>query len=197
MSKNKNHVGIRDTYRTHLVERFSIVATSRRQTVAEHHAMVACISDRIARGMGIVNDRILYKIQITAISHDLPEVITGDIPTPIKSLMDKPALRAMERSCGGWYGAVQDDCTKDEGYFLIKRVTKLADMLDAFFFLRIFGEGNHSIVVVDKLYDRIQSAVRELDKAYGNELEVAKTVNLLMKEFTEDDTYIEHLREYS
>lgn len=77
---------ITDIVKTGHVNRFQIVRTQREQTIAEHMYQTAMIADLLARE--IVpdwDDDTRNKLVWLCLIHDIPEVMSGDIPTPAKS----------------------------------------------------------------------------------------------------------------
>jgi len=65
------------------IKRWGIVEMSRQQSVAEHSFNVAIISDAICQKSSI-DPTETANIISWALAHDLPEVVTGDIPSTVK-----------------------------------------------------------------------------------------------------------------
>lgn len=85
VDKNKYPFGPCPELRLHLIERWAIIKTTRRQTVAEHSYNVAVITKLLCKKM-FADWRVWYKdLMIEAIEHDQDEIYTGDIPTPCKN----------------------------------------------------------------------------------------------------------------
>lgn len=191
----KNELSIRDFYRTHLVERFNIVHTHRRQTIAEHHAMVTLLVGIIADKLNVTDDRTRHLLLLWASVHDLPEVITGDIPTPVKGAFDKQKLIKIEDLSGGYYLKSKRKVMNSPSKDLIIAITKIADMMDATFFLNEYGYGDHARTVRDKLIDRLSDYGVMLDETMSD-WEWSKTINWLIRFLNEKPIYIEDLLEY-
>jgi len=77
---------IQDQLRAQYVTRWHIVETNKRQTLAEHSFNVALILLEIARRANIILSKEALEYALT---HDLSEVLLGDIPTPTKIAMKK------------------------------------------------------------------------------------------------------------
>lgn len=144
------HLTARDVYRTSDVKRWGIVRTSREQTVAEHSYHVAMIACRICNLVGEDPNRVLW----TALTHDLPEVMTGDIATPLKDLLGEEVntrLKDLENKMT-LYGvkmAPQDET--------IAQIVKLADLIEAAAFISEYGCGEYADTVRKKLVARVEA----------------------------------------
>lgn len=108
------------------VPRWSIVRLTRPQSVLEHTALVAFYANEIA---DIINyDGPRGPLLWEALCHDLPEVETGDLPSPVKKRLSTPQLLAdyeadiMERRFG------HDNHTADNK---MHKIIKCADLLEA------------------------------------------------------------------
>lgn len=73
-------------YRLRYIERWSLMRNTMRENVAEHSYHVAVLTHALCTiGNEIFNRRIPTGQVVTmALFHDVTEVITGDIPTPVK-----------------------------------------------------------------------------------------------------------------
>ncbi len=72
------------------LKRWGIVEMSRSQSVAEHSYNVAMIAVHIVdRLENVSSDKTSLRSVVMgwSLAHDLPEVVTGDIPTPLKEMM--------------------------------------------------------------------------------------------------------------
>lgn len=71
--------------------RWGIVRCLQRQNVAEHSYYVAIYADAIAEHLGWDGPRRLHLLQ-AALWHDADEIVTGDIPGPVKrAIPDRPS----------------------------------------------------------------------------------------------------------
>lgn len=96
---------------------------TRSETVFHHSASVAAIL------LKIVPEECTFELLAAAITHDLPEGVTGDIPAPVKMLLGYSKLENMEEDVLSFYNMLDDriECmTTDQ-----KSLLKSADRLDA------------------------------------------------------------------
>ena len=150
------------------IYRWQIVDTVRDQSIAEHMYNVWAISyelfGALTDGLGIeellaVNRRALSD---HALTHDLEEVVTGDVPSPMKS-----ALRGTYE-----FKKVEDEAKAQMGDgfpgpalkgTLAEAVVKLADLIDAYRFLLRYGvECQHKAAVVVELRDKVYKVSKEI-----------------------------------
>lgn len=118
------------------ITRFQIERVSRKQSLAEHSFYVALYADTICKVIGWEGDR--GTLLEYAIKHDLDELITGDLPTPVKAIM-KNSKEAWE----GFLGYADQQFRKKLGLLLlppeidpeIKFIVSVADGLEAVLFL--------------------------------------------------------------
>lgn len=115
-------------HRLSVVERFGTVPKLHRQSVAEHCFNVERIAVRIAKEwFGIEDNDRLFAISRWAHHHDDLEALSGDMPSMVKPYFDEEAM-AKE------HNDLVDDRTAQYSQ-TIKNIVKLADMLDAWWFL--------------------------------------------------------------
>lgn len=132
-------LSLADCSRTQHVKRWHIVDMKKEQSVAEHSFMVALISREILRladekAAAPKSDHIHYNdfIQETleySLTHDLAEVITGDIPSPVKARLGN-AVDWLEGDIDPKKPAVTP---------FVKNVVKLADYIEAAHHLKKYG----------------------------------------------------------
>jgi 5'-deoxynucleotidase len=143
------------------VKRWHIINTYREQTVAEHSFLVSILAIEISRKVGYSNNRggpfnteKEWQIMRWAMWHDLPEVITGDPPTPIKATLRQVAgFNVYERVApliSEEYATI-----KRETYSPVKDIVKLADLIEARDFLKNEGKGKHAHEVVAGIHNQI------------------------------------------
>lgn len=73
-------------YRMRFIDRWSLMRASRTESLAEHSLDVAFIAHMLAE-LGISRYGRTWdvaRVVLLALYHDAPEIITGDLPTPIK-----------------------------------------------------------------------------------------------------------------
>lgn len=88
--------------RTKYINRWALMRNTRYETLAEHSAEVA----EIAHALAVIGNERLGKqhnaerAALLGLYHDLPEIITGDLPTPVKYYSDetKSAYKAVEKN---------------------------------------------------------------------------------------------------
>lgn len=101
-----------ETLRLANVKRWGIVEMSRPQSVAEHTCNVMLIALNIAETYNeivtadkldgnntskLINDKQMAALMKACLTHDLPEIYSGDIPTPTKRAIGRPAFQEWER----------------------------------------------------------------------------------------------------
>lgn len=137
-------------------------------TVGSHSAGVACIVLALYRGT-LPSAALLA----TALTHDLGEQVTGDIPSPVKKSLDaatKKRLEDMEDDLLGGCGLVYHVTEAEYG------VLKFADNLDGFIFCcEEIMRGNTSVINVGDTYRKYLS---DIVGRFGNrptEIQVSMT----------------------
>ncbi len=165
-------MNIQDIYRAHHVDRWQIVNVSRTQSLAEHSFNVAMIAREIAVRIGLTSH--LADITEWALIHDLPEIATGDIASPLKVYM---------RNLGdGGDGVEKLESRISEEYRVTKRlvresvvndIVKLADLIDGIRYLELYANKSciHARETLIGLRSKLQSKVAELKTRTG-EIEV-------------------------
>lgn len=76
--------GIIPSLRASIVPRWSIIKTTRRQSLAEHNYNVSVITKYLCEKMEI-EESLATKAAVDALTHDYDEIYTGDIPSPAKT----------------------------------------------------------------------------------------------------------------
>lgn len=155
----KANMNLRDVYRANDVFRWQIVKTARRQSVAEHSFAVAMIGARICALMNRsdLRDAVVWR----ALCHDLPEVLTGDMATPLKELIGEEArgrLAEFEHNIS----------ILDGGYSrtsLVVAIVKAADLVEAAKFLYENNTNSHGRGVLARIQERIEHLPDELIRA--------------------------------
>lgn len=125
-----------DRLRMAQTKRYPICHTSRDQSVAEHSFGVLLITMELVKTLpdrSIAEEATRY-----AILHDAEEVYTGDIPSSFKRV-----LRARAPSVSALMDGPNPDVS-DEA----KAIVKLADYLEAIYYLREFGGSRLTVNVV-------------------------------------------------
>jgi 5'-deoxynucleotidase len=150
-------------------KRWTIVNTARTQTIAEHSFNVAMVAEKLAEAIGwdvVINRENFLHLQTWALMHDIVEVFTGDLPTPFKRELKNRGtdIEAVEDELAPGYGDLAD-MAEGTDYGMI---VKLADMLEAIWFLSENGLGVHARKVLQGLYDNMYAMVDEYERDYPN-----------------------------
>lgn len=164
-SKTYN-LSIRDQLRMCNVERWQIMKTDRQQNVAEHTCNVMLIAmdiiDRWAnhKGMPVAVAEDLgpfrHKVTMACLYHDLPEVVLGDLPSPLKHAMGPAAsneLKKIESSFEPYYTPIGQQAS----------ILKAADLIDAIHFLRQQGQDEHAMRAKEALEHKLDSVIRNTE----------------------------------
>ena len=160
-----------DLARSGHITRWHSVRTSRDQTLAEHHYMVTRISNRLAKDIfgPDLDDFGLLQIMEYASLHDTPELLMGDLPSPLKrqieqiSGVDNP-IKAIEADIAPWLVEMKNEIRQQHPEHLI--VIKLADLIDAILFIEHEGIGNHAKAVTKGLKEQFLGKVEEAERGY-------------------------------
>lgn len=137
--------------RTKYIQRWSLMRNTQEENLAEHSYMVAVL----AHALAVI--RLVYRADATpevspekvlayAMYHDIAEVITGDLPTPVKykdkSLelaykqielhAQEDMLQSLPEAMRRYYAAYVLEKAEDEEEKLIKHLVKGADKLSAY-----------------------------------------------------------------
>lgn len=116
------------------IKRWGIIDMIRDQTVAEHSYNVTMICLMIINRipMSSRHNNLKENIIDWALVHDLPEIVTGDIPTPFKKLV-LSCVDQYENQMFMGFSSIKKSLSPLE-----KSITKIADLIDAIFFARKF-----------------------------------------------------------
>lgn len=153
-----------DALRANDVKRWQIVATLRPQSVAEHTYGVIVLAmelvNRIHWGQRTyreLEDAIRYRETMNAVLraalvHDMPEVITGDIPTPVKDVLDiRGKIETIESSIS-FSDLVSGDFQPE-----VLEIVKQADLVEAVWFMHQHrAHTEHAQVVYERLRDKLK-----------------------------------------
>lgn len=130
------------------VERWNIIKTYRRQSVAEHSFMVATIVMEMCARLGMRKESDVAVVVTWSLLHDVPEGYTGDIDGKFKREHPgiKGALDFAETMAFPWWDqyrrAVPD---------LVKWIVKVADKIEALSFIQQHGYGTRAKDVESEL----------------------------------------------
>ena len=130
------------------VTRWHSVNCHRYPSIAEHSALVALYAREIAAR---VHPNLTAQQQVTlyelALTHDLSEIVTGDMPSPIKRALKshfkgtQSPIDTLERAICPDAARLEDEAKQPEQAYLY-RILKLADILDALVVINQEGKGS-------------------------------------------------------
>lgn len=135
-------MNLRTKMRVGDVVRWHIVRTARPQTLAEHLYRTWLLATELHARAGLPAST-LQHTQHWALTHDLPEVLIGDMPTPVKRTIE---ARAQDPDI---WKKLERDLAPDSGQLLVvdtptAYVVKIADCLEGWGFLYVEGVGGHA-----------------------------------------------------
>lgn len=126
------------------IDRWALMRNTRRENLSEHSLEVAAIAHALTV---ISNERFgtslnAERAALLGIYHDMPEIITGDMPTPVKykNAELKSAYKAVERDAAqGLVGLLPEYMAKEYSGFFLKQtedselwtLVKAADKISA------------------------------------------------------------------
>lgn len=164
-----NRLTIAERMRTGHVRRWQIVRVAKDQSVAEHSYRVWLLIKRlleVADTYGVHLDQWDRSMACQwALMHDLPEVKTGDLATPIKRAMREAVphsdpIRRIELSLDDEYRDLYLSIKNGRPWILA--LVKAADLMEAIDFLQTEGLGRHAIDVQVGLSDALSRIWAEL-----------------------------------
>jgi len=169
MNRNTSYLTINEKLRTAHVKRWQIVRVNREQTLAEHLYRVWLIADEIALQMGL-DDDIRELIGKWALNHDIPEVLTGDICTPVKLAMREAIprnnpLRVIELELDLNYKKLY--LNTKERHPIVLDIVKLADIIEAVDFLSVEAIGAHAQKVLIGLQTSVLQKLAKCRSEYS------------------------------
>lgn len=148
------------------VKRWPVNWTGRDQSVAEHSYGVLLITISLVESMSAM-DRARYSgdCLLYAIFHDMNEIYTGDIPSSFK--------RQLRANYPGIKTEFDDQTDVSEE---VKAIVKLADCLEAIYYLREFGTSRFGEAVLE---DILANLDREMQDSKAPEPVVQKAQEIL------------------
>ena len=163
-----NDFTFEERMRTAHVTRWQIVRTARTQTLAEHLYLVHVITSEMCSLAGFdVSSTMIAKTW--ALEHDVPEVKTGDLATPVKAAMreavphDDP-IRRIELSYSDSYAALYH--VVKEAYPHVRALVKMADTFEAIHFLGTEAMGKHAHSVKFDLWNAFIMQINDAVEKY-------------------------------
>ena len=151
------------------VKRWHIVQTSREQTLAEHSFAVAVIAGSLAAAMrwkGLLQDTGKLKLLQWALAHDIIEVRTGDVPTPFKRDLEAVGGKGIVEKAEDRVDIDTMAAYRQVKGSDIEAIVKLADQIEAIFFLQDNGVGAHAKQVLDGLRAILADMVNDIERLH-------------------------------
>lgn len=135
---------IQDMMRSSGVKRWTIVTTSRDESIAEHSFLVALLASEIAERATLSTTERNHVV-LDAMYHDMHEVQIGDIPTPAKKKGYVTVHFPTEANIEKWspYSAKTEE------------VVSYADLIQSWWFISQWGTGRHAEEVARHVYLRL------------------------------------------
>lgn len=149
--------------RTAHVTRWQIVRTAKQQSLAEHLYLVRVITLEFAKCVGF-GDKDTDLAEQWALEHDVPEVRTGDLATPVKIAMREAVpqcdpIRNIELQMSDSYRDLYNEVKVTSPH--VRALVKMADILEAVVFLTVEGMGPHAASVKRELWQRFCDEIAE------------------------------------
>ncbi|MEN8139802.1 MAG: YfbR-like 5'-deoxynucleotidase [Thermodesulfobacteriota bacterium] len=159
---------IADITRVGHVTRWHSVRTLREQTLAEHLFLVLIVANRLAKDImaADLSDSDRLKMVEYCAWHDTPELLMGDLPSPLKRKIealtgkDNP-LEDIERELAPWL--YEHKALLSEEVLII---VKIADLIDALVFISHEGLGKHAQVVKEGLAECLTAKINEAKEKF-------------------------------
>jgi 5'-deoxynucleotidase len=151
------------------VRRWHIVQTTREQTLAEHSFAVAVIAGSLAAAMrwnGLLQDKSKLALLQWSLAHDIIEVRTGDMPTPFKRELEAVGGKGIVEKAEDRVDIETMSAYRQIRGTDIETIVKLADQIEAIFFLQDNGVGAHAKQVLDGLRAHLSEAVNEAERSH-------------------------------
>ena len=138
-----------DVMRMMVIKRWGIVSMTRTQSVAEHSYNVAMMALNIYNNSRRLDVSVEWILTL-ALTHDLPEIHTGDIPMSLKTDDIKRAVKEYENAAYPKLSAFKQQSREIE-----LLVVKIADIMEAITYCRRYSDDPRSNEVIQGLRDAI------------------------------------------
>lgn len=147
------------------VFRWGIVRVQRRQSVAEHSYWIALWMPRLLEHFLIRDADLILECVMAALHHDMDEVVTGDMPTPLKKSIPRHVLDYVDE-----FSRSKTPVIKPRDGIPSKAV-KVLDIFEAAMFLaEEMNMGNHRVKpILNILKSKLAGACADLEKAAEDE----------------------------
>ena len=187
-------MNIQDQYRASYIHRWGIVKVDRRQNIAEHSFNVAVIARKLLEAVyPDAPDCVRIAVMDWAILHDIPEVMTGDLSTPLKKQLEKlspGALKKIEANISPEWLEAKERAGKSCAIYIVK----LADTLEAYKFLDDNCTTAHGAMVKKRLYRSFHGTLKYLEESFHNDVFNWAGAAMMAKELCDgEETYFDDI----
>lgn len=165
--------------RMKLIDRWSLMRCTQRENVQEHSLQVAIIAHALAliRNRHFGGHLSPERVAVQAIFHDATEVLTGDLPTPVKYFSEeirRAYLAIEDHAVSQLLGLLPEDLRPDYAKILadqdpeLHALVKAADVLAAYIkCLEEESAGNHEFSRAKKAIEsKLQALCRQPEVRY-------------------------------
>ncbi len=169
------------------INRWALMKNTRSENLSEHSADVAAIAHAIAvlknlRFGGKVNAE---RAAVLGLYHDMPEIITGDMPTPVKyhsKTLHNAFLEVEEEACSRLISMLPEDMKGEYSPFFFK------------------AEGDEYLWKIVKAADKISALIKCIEEEKAGNREFSKALESTKKaiqkmQLPEADAFLEEFIE--
>lgn len=153
-------MNLRDKLRAQNIIRWQIVDVEKKQSIAEHTFNVMLIAYEISKESGLYAERGYSEFLEYLMHHDLPEVLTGDIPTVTKVKIGRKLFddldKKIEPLLGRW------ESMYENSYFW--HVFKVSELIEIIYFLMHRRGNEHQDLVLQSVWSDYDDYVKALKK---------------------------------
>lgn len=168
---NTRDLTLAEMLRTGHVKRWNIVRVAREQTIAEHMYRVWLITNEFCSAIGC-SDGERLEVQFLALTHDIPEVMTGDIPTPSKDMI-RSICKSYHPGAANVINELDSRVCPELSELWsglsskAHKIVRLADLFEAVVFLRVEGIGARAKEIEAILYKELKQKTLEFGPVEG------------------------------
>lgn len=152
------------------IKRWAVIEMSRDQSVAEHSYNVAMISmaliDKITSQYPGAWTRPRQEILHWALVHDLPELVTGDLPTPIKAHIGS-AVNELEEKLFPKYSKMKESMERNVDLRIAQGIVKAADWIDAIQYAEKYCVDSRRNEIIDEMRLKLHLYCNDFDVKFG------------------------------